>query len=252
MSPALSFFTVVCLIWALGAVPTLIAGLLKWDPVGRLGTSIRGMKMNAQWGWFVFELPALVTFPVIYLLSGNTHLIGDIVLCLWLFHYGHRGLVWCWFIPKRDGTVSMPLCVSSISFNLVNGVLLGWFLAYGASYAEQWLQDPRFIFGVGLFLFGAALNIWSDYRLRYLRQRSRSGRVLPSGGPFNLVCCPNLAGEIVEWIGFALLTWSLPGVAFALWTIANLVPRAIWRRDWYRYNFETFPAKRAALVPGVL
>ena len=252
MSHGLSLFTIICLLWALGTVPTLIAGLLKWDPVGRLGTSVSGMKMNAQWGWFVFELPALVTFPAIYLAIANTHLIGNVVLCLWLLHYGHRGLVWCWFIPKRDGTVSMPLCASSISFNLVNGVLLGWFLAFGVSYAETWLLDPRFIVGLILFLLGAALNIWSDYWLLFLRRRSANDRVLPSGGPFNLVCCPNLAGEIIEWIGFALLTWSLPGVAFALWTIANLLPRALWRRDWYRENFEMFPKRRAALIPGVL
>ena len=252
MSHGLTLFNIICLLWTLGAVPTLIAGLLKWDPVGRLGTSVSGMKMNAQWGWFVFELPALVTFPAIYLAIANTHLIGNVVLCLWLLHYGHRGLVWCWFIPKRDGTVSMPLCASSISFNLVNGVLLGWFMAFGASYAEPWLLDPRFIVGLSLFLLGAALNIWSDYWLLFLRRRSANDRVLPSGGPFNLVCCPNLTGEIIEWIGFALLTWSLPGVAFVLWTIANLLPRALWRRDWYRENFEMFPKRRAALIPGVL
>ena len=252
MSHESTVFTIICLLWSLGAIPTLIAGLLKWDPVGRLGTNIRGMKMNAQWGWFVFELPALLTFPLIYLASGNTYLIGNVFLGLWLLHYGHRSLVWCWFIPKRDGTVSMPLCASSVSFNLVNGVLLGWFLAYGASYVEQWLTDPRFAVGVGLFFAGMALNVWSDYRLLYLRRRATDDRVVPSGGPFNLICCPNLAGEIIEWIGFALLTWSLPGLAFALWTIANLVPRALWRRDWYQENFVDTPKKRAALIPGVL
>ena len=252
MSQVSASFAIICLAWAVCAVPTLIAGLLKWDPVGRLGTSVRGLKMNAQWGWFVFELPALLTFPVIYFAIGNTHLIGNIVLCLWLFHYGHRCLVWCWFIPKRDSTVSMSLCASSVSFNLVNGILLGWFMAYEASYVEGWIQDPRFVIGLGLFLVGALLNIWSDYRLRYLRRRATDGYVLPSGGPFNLACCPNLAGEIVEWIGFALLTWSLPGLAFALWTIANLVPRALWRKSWYRGNFATFPHNRAALIPGIL
>ena len=99
---------------------------------------------------------------------------------------------------------------------------------------------------------GAALNVWADYRLRRLRKRAGDARVMPSGGPFNLACCPNLTGEIVEWIGFAVLTWSLPGLAFALWTIANLVPRALWRRAWYRENFDGYPRGWAALIPGVL
>ena len=252
MSVAQTLFTVVCVIWALGAIPTLIAGLLKWDPVGRLGSSKTGKAMSAQWGWFVFELPALVTFPMIYLVSGNTFLVGNVVLCLWLLHYGHRALVWCWFVPKRDGTVSMPLCASSASFNLINGVLIGWFFAFGSPHGESWLVDPRFVVGLVLFLVGAGLNVWSDYWLRNLRQDSLDERVLPSGGAFKLICCPNLAGEIIEWIGFALLTWSVPGLAFALWTIANLVPRALWRRDWYRENFESFPHSRAALIPGLL
>ena len=76
--------------------------------------------------------------------------------------------------------------------------------------------------------------------------------MVPSGGAFDIVCCPNLSGEIIEWVGFALLTWSLPGLAFALWTVANLVPRALWRRKWYRENFSGYSRERAALFPGVL
>ena len=244
--------TVAASIWALGALPTLVAGLGGWDPAGRLQQGGSGSGVRAQWAWFLFELPALVTFPAIYLASGNLHMVGNVVLGLWLAHYIHRSLIWCWWVPKRDATVSPSMCTSSIGFNLVNGGLLGWFMGYAADYPEQWLTDPRFIVGAGLFIAGAALNVWADYRLLHLRKKAGNGRVIPAGGPFNSVCCPNLTGEIIEWIGFALLTWSLPGLAFALWTIANLVPRAVWRRDWYRQNFEDFPARRAALIPGVL
>lgn len=252
MTHSPSLLTIVAGIWALGAVPTLAAGLAGWDPVGRLQRSTPGDGIGSQWAWFLFELPALVTFPAIYLASGNLHLAGNVMLALWLAHYIHRSLVWCWLVPRRGTTVPVPMCAASIGFNLVNGGLLGWFMGYAADYPDQWLTDPRFIVGLGLFIAGAALNVWSDYRLRYLRRKAGERRVIPSGGPFNLACCPNLTGEIIEWIGFALLTWSLPGLAFALWTIANLVPRAVWRRDWYRQNFDDFPKGRAALVPGVL
>ena len=238
--------------WAAGALPTLLMGLGGRDPVGRLGRSPVGGSVNARWGWFALELPALVTFPAIYLASDNLHLVGNVVVGLWLVHYGHRGLVWCWLVPKRDATVPVAMCGASVGFNLVNGALLGWFMGYAADYSVQWLSDPRFVVGVVLFALGAGLNVWADYRLRDLRMSSRQDRVAPTDGPFRFACCPNLTGEIIEWLGFALLTWSLPALAFALWTIANLVPRALWRRDWYRDNFEDFPRERAALVPGIL
>ena len=244
--------TVAASIWALGALPTLVAGLSGWDPVGRLQHGRSGSGVRAPLAWLLFELPALVTFPAIYLASGNLHPVGNVALGLWLAHYVHRSLIWCWLVPNRRATVSLSMCGSSIGFHLVNGGLLGWFLGYAANYPEQWLTDLRFIVGIGLFITGAALNIWADYRLRHLRRKAGDGPVIPSGGPFDFVCCPNLAGEIIEWIGFAMLMWSLPGLAFALWTVANLVPRAVWRRDWYRQNFEDFPERRAALLPGVL
>ena len=43
---------------------------------------------------------------------------------------------------------------------------------------------------------------------------------------FRYVTSANYFGEIVEWTGFAILTWSLSGAVFAVWTFANLVPRA--------------------------
>ena len=242
----------VAAIWAVAALPALAAGLAGWDPVGRLGRGGVGPRLNSRWAWFLLELPALVTFPAIYLASDNLHLVGNIVVGLWLAHYVHRGLLWCALVPKRDATVPLTMCTASVVFNLINGGLLGWFMGYVADYPDQWLMDPRFIAGLALFIGGAALNIWADYRLRYLRNRDAGRRVVPSGGPFDVVCCPNLSGEIIEWLGFALLTWSLPGFAFALWTIANLVPRALWRRNWYRENFSGYPRERAALFPGLL
>ncbi|MBQ2452334.1 MAG: 3-oxo-5-alpha-steroid 4-dehydrogenase, partial [Bacteroidales bacterium] len=42
----------------------------------------------------------------------------------------------------------------------------------------------------------------------------------------------------VEWVGFAILTWSFSGAVFAIWTFANLAPRAA--RIYERYKQE-FP-----------
>ena len=55
-----------------------------------------------------------------------------------------------------------------------------------------------------------------------------------------------------EFSLLALLAGTWAALAFALWTLANLIPSAPWRRNWYRENFPDFPRKRAALIPGVL
>ena len=61
------------------------------------------------------------------------------------------------------------LCLSGLSFNVVNGMLLDWFMVWVANYPPGWLLDPRFLVGGALMLAGAALNVWSDYHLARTR-----------------------------------------------------------------------------------
>ena len=81
------------------------------------------------------------------------------------------------------------------------------------------------------------------------------------GGPFVLANGDDVSGAaalaaVVDFLrgarhGWALATWSLPGLAFAVWTVANLVPRARANHRWYRGRFPDYPKERRALVPGV-
>ncbi|MBQ0077544.1 MAG: 3-oxo-5-alpha-steroid 4-dehydrogenase, partial [Bacteroidales bacterium] len=52
------------------------------------------------------------------------------------------------------------------------------------------------------------------------------------------VTSANYFGELLEWVGFAILPWSWAGALFAVWTFANLGPRAA--RIYIRYS-EEFP-----------
>ena len=104
---------------------------------------------------------------------------------------------------------------------------------------------------VALFLFGFAVTQHADRELFSLRRPGESGYKNPHGGLYRFVSCPNYLGEILEWCGWALATWSLAGLAFALWTIANLVPRARAHHRWYRTTFSEYPAERRAVVPFV-
>ena len=69
---------------------------------------------------------------------------------------------------------------------------------------------------------------------------------------FKYVSSPNYFGELVEWLGFAIMAVGLPGFSFLIWTFANLVPRAIDNHKWYKKNFTDYPPERKAIFPFVL
>lgn len=71
----------------------------------------------------------------------------------------------------------------------------------------------------------------------------------------------NFLGEIIEWFGFAMASnFSLSGVTFFIFTIANLAPRAAQHHEWYinkfqkknsTTKFQQYPKDRTALIPFV-
>ena len=96
------------------------------------------------------------------------------------------------------------------------------------------------------------INLHSDGILRSLRSDEIPGYQIPKGGAFELVSCANYFGEVIEWLGWACLTWSLAGLTFAIWTAANLIPRALAHHQWYRREFSDYPGKRKAILPYIL
>ena len=76
-----------------------------------------------------------------------------------------------------------------------------------------------------MFITGMMINVWADSVLLSLR-RGDEGYKIPRGGLYEYVSSPNYFGEIVEWLGWAVMTWSLAGLSFFLYTAANLGPRA--------------------------
>jgi protein-S-isoprenylcysteine O-methyltransferase Ste14 len=137
-------------------------------------------------------------------------------------------------------------------FNGVNAYLNGRYVYnFSRGYPDDWIKDPRFILGVLLFIVGFVINRHSDNILLKLRQPGESGYKIPYGGFYRWISCPNYFGEIVIWIGWALMTWSLAGIAFATWTAANLIPRARSHQKWYTQHFADYPTERKTLLPGI-
>jgi len=141
-----------------------------------------------------------------------------------------------------------------IVFNILNGYMQGEWLFHLAPedmYQSQWLLSPQFVIGSFLFFIGMAINWHSDYIIRHLRKGNDTKHYLPSGGLFDYVTSASYFGEIIEWCGFAILTWSASGAVFAWWTFANLVPRANTVYHKYQKMFGSEVGNRKRVFPFI-
>ena len=143
----------------------------------------------------------------------------------------------------------LPSTSFAASANCINGSINGLAVGHVVSYDTSWLADPRFLIGAVVFVAGSRINLQSDTILRKLRAHGQNDYAIPYGGLYRWVSSPNYLGEIVQWAGWALATWSAAGLAFCSLTIANLAPRARSNQRWYRSEFRDYPPDRRALIP---
>lgn len=240
------------LLWGLvaaGAV-TFVVLLFVVAPYGRHARRGFGPLVSGTAGWVVMEATASLVPVATFLLAGAPlGAVPWIFLVLWEVHYVYRAFVYP-FRRKVAGRIPVLVVAMGMSFNLVNGYLNArWLSHFAPPLGLDWLPGPRFLAGLFLFAAGFAVNQHSDQVLLDLRAHGQAGYSVPQRGLHRLVACPNYLGELVEWSGFALLTWSPAAAVFVLWTAANLVPRAIAHLRWYRRTFPEYPRHRRALVP---
>ena len=223
-------------------------------PYGRYSTKSWGPLINNRVAWVVQESPAFLMMFV-YCLIADRPLTGATValLCLWQSHFVHRTFIYP-FTLRGGKPVPLITVLMAILFYLANTYIQGrWLftLSPEGMYTNSWLTDPRFITGSTLFITGYVINRHSDYILRSLRKPGESGYNIPRRGLFSYVSCPNYLGEIIIWAGWAVATWSLAGVYFFIWTLANLVPRARSHHNWYKASFPHYPPMRKILFPFI-
>lgn len=125
-------------------------------------------------------------------------------------------------------------------------------LAPEGLYTDAWLSTPSFWLGVILFFIGMGINLHSDSVIRHLRKPGDTRHYLPQKGMYRYVTSGNYFGELVEWIGFAVLTCSPAAWVFVLWTFANLAPRANSIRNRYREEFgKDAVGKKKRMIPFI-
>ncbi len=242
-------------VWAelvLAAV-TALSLLFVTAPYGRHRRGGWGPTIPARAGWVIMESPAVLWFAAVYAAGDHRgETVPLILFGMWQWHYLQRTLIFP--LRMRASGKRMPLLVVglAIAFNLLNGYANARWISQLGHYSNAWAADPRFGAGVALFAVGWWINVSADRALFRLRGPGETGYAIPCGGLYERVSCPNYLGEILEWCGWALATWSLAGVAFAVYTAANLVPRALDHHRWYRERFADYPARRKAVIPFVL
>jgi len=220
-------------------------------PYGRFARAGWGPRMPNRLGWIVMELPACLVFFALWLL-GDRHAetVPLIFLIVWQIHYLHRSLIFPFTLRGERRQTALVIVGLAVLVNIGNGYLNArWLYTLGPGYADSWLVDPRFIAGMVLFWAGFAVNKHSYWILVNLRKPGETGYQIPRGGMYRFISCPNYFGEIVQWGGWALMCFNIGGLAFLVWTAANLVPRAFANHRWYREKFADYPPGRKALIP---
>ena len=209
-----------------------------------------GPSVDNHWGWFLMEAPVFIVMLGLWWFSDRRNdTVRVAFLLLFELHYFHRSFL---FPLQLRGHNRMPLAIILMGafFNSGNALLQGFYLFQWniAAYTDSWLTSPQFLLGIVVFFAGMYINRQSDSIIRHLREPGDTRHYLPDKGLYKYVNSANYFGEFVEWCGFALLTWSPTGVMFALWTFANLAPRAARIHDRYLQEFpeqmQAHPRKR--------
>lgn len=188
-----------------------------------------GPTVDNRLGWILMEAPVMVCMAFLWIVSPRRGELPLVVMTsLFMLHYFQRSFIFPLLI-KGKSLMPLAIVLMGCIFNIVNAYLIGGWLFYvspAGEYPQLWLVSPQFIIGTVIFFLGMSINLQSDHIIRHLRRPGDKGHYIPKGGMFRYVTSANYFGEVLEWTGFAVLTWSLPGFIFALWTFANLGPRA--------------------------
>lgn len=209
--------------------------------------------IDKKTGWVVMEIPILLVVGYFFLQGQNELNVSAIMVAFFMMHYFNRAIIYPQRIKVKGKTMPVASMLSSMAFYMVNGYLVGHYFGHLKEYPIEWLYDPRFIIGASMFLIGFAINIHSDNILINLRKPGESGYKIPYGGCYKYVSCPNYMGECIEWIGFAIMTWSLTGVAYAAWVVLPLFIQARGAHQWYLDKFkDKYPKDRKAIIPFLI
>jgi protein-S-isoprenylcysteine O-methyltransferase Ste14 len=234
-------------LWIIIGLIIFPINLIYKAPYGRHTSKKWGISIDNKLGWIIMELPALVVCPAIYFYFKIDFDISIMFICLWIIHYFNRTIIFPFRIKTKGKKMPLAIVLSAFFFNIINGLINGYFLSNINLYSESIFLITGFL----LFVLGLYINISSDNKLINLR-KIKKGYFVPKGGLFKYISCPNFFGEILEWFGFALMTFNIGSLSFFIWTCCNLIPRALAHHKWYKNKFNEYPKERKAILPFLI
>ncbi|MDD6365018.1 MAG: DUF1295 domain-containing protein [Bacteroidales bacterium] len=229
-----TYYILLCAMAAMGVLVFICLFFLKAG-YGYLSNEHWGPMISNKPAWVIMEAPSFL-FLLFYTLkyasecteAANCNTVLYVIAGFFLLHYFQRSFI---FPMLLRGKSKMPIAIVAMGmvFNTINSWFIGTWLyevAPSGYYTVEWLWSPQFIIGTVIFAAGMFINIQSDHIIRHLRQPGDTRHYIPTKGMYKYVTSANYFGEITEWIGFAILSWSPCGLLFAFWTFCNLGPRS--------------------------
>ncbi|KAI3691862.1 hypothetical protein L6452_31664 [Arctium lappa] len=249
-----SFFHYSLISLFLLAPPTFISTHFTSAPYGKHHRTGWGPTVPSPLAWFLMESPTVWLTLLLYPFGQHRSNPKSILLISpFLLHYIHRTIIYPLRL-RRKPSQGHPISILILAFvyNLLNSYLqTRWVTEYADYENDRWFWW-RFSGGLVVFVIGMVVNVKSDLDLVKLKSGGGGGYKIPRGGLFEIVSCPNYFGEIVEWLGWAVMTGSWVGFGFFVFTCSNLVPRARANHVWYLLKFgEDYPKGRKAVIPFV-
>jgi len=249
-----ALYDIILFPWLTFGLITFVMLLFITAPYGRFSKNSWGPMISSKNGWIIQESVSPIIFAYFFITGIDTPSIAMwIFFIIWVGHYTNRSFI---YPIRQKKAADMPIIImfSAVFFNIINGFINGYYLGNlsGNRYQEiEYLQQPNFIIGLIIFIIGLIINLKSDTILLRLKKENK-GYQIPKSFLYKYISCPNYLGEILEWVGYAFMTFCMPGFIFACWTIFNLLPRALDHHKWYKNKFPDYPKNRKAIIPFML
>ena len=246
-----SIYNLILIPWLLLAIFSFFFLIKTNAPYGRFSDNNWGILISYKLGWFIQEIVSPLTFFYFFIGGiANKNIISWTLCLIWIIHYINRSIIF----PARisnSSRIPITVIISAIFFNLINGFINGYYIGNILNFPSSYLLSMKFITGFIILITGFIINISSDEILIKIKKQN-IGYQIPKGGLYKYISCPNYFGEIIQWIGFAVITWSFPALLFVIWTAANLIPRAKAHNSWYKRRFkEKYPKNIKAIFPFI-
>ena len=238
--------------YAFMALFSLLAGPLNsYDLLGMRYSKFRtGQGITSRAGMFIlYIVPMLAAILAALPYLGQASLIQWMLLGAVVLHFAKR-CIEVLFVHRYAGLIDL------LSVAMITSVYT--FVAVGASLVHrQTIQaiDGLFMLGGVLFLVGQGINFYHHKLLADLRKPGALGDPkayhIPQNGLFAYVSCPHYLGEIIAWLGLALMSRHLFLYLALIIMINYLASRSLKAQQWYRQQFPDYPADRKALLPFI-